>query len=127
MANQSIQGALGGIEEKIGHLQGQVAAFDTQVKGVGEDVDNTELRLGNKITEVKTDLEGDIQNIKTDLKGDIQTVKTDLKGDIQTVKTDLLGRQSLFLTFISIIVVLGGIIANFLAPLVGKLFTMPKP
>ena len=138
MQNQSVQGALGGIQEKIGHLQGQVEAFDTQVKGVGADVNNVESRLGRKINEVKTDLEGDIQNIKSDLKGDIQGVKTDLEGDIQNIKNDLKGdiqgvktdskdRQKFLMWFIGIVVVAGGILVNFLTPFLVDLFTKSNP
>lgn len=83
---------------------------------VGREVDNVEGRLGNQIKDVKTDLEGDIRNVKTDLEKDIQQVKTDLEGDIQEVKTDLRW-------FIGIAVLLGGIIVNFVAPLLSKLLS----
>ena len=51
--------------------------------------------------------------LKTDLENDLQQAKTDLEGDIQEVKTDLRW-------FIGIAVLLGGIIVNFVAPLLSK-------
>ena len=84
----------------MNQLEEKVITLETRVEHVNAEIDSVEIRLGERITEVKTDLKEDIKQVQTNLKD----VKTELKDEIQGKQASLKTYIGFFIAGATIIV-----------------------
>ena len=83
----------------MNQLEEKVITLETRVDHVNTEIGSVEFRLGERITEVKTDLKEDIKQVQTNLKD----VKTELKDEIQ-------GKQASLLKYIALFIAAGTVV-----------------